>query len=900
MSISALWAKKEKDAPNWLPLDVHLMDTAEIAKKLWRLWLPDSIKRVITSSIEGSEQDAEKLIYFLCVSHDFGKATPVFQATRSFTPSDLDHDIFNRLIASGLSVLERRDAYREYRHTPHALASQLLLENAMDLGLSTASLSKNVSVIIGAHHGKPPDTGYGDWLTSKKNLGLDDNKWKIVQSELVKFILDYSGYKSLSDLPAPLMSGQVLLSGLVIVADWLSSNSRLFPLIPFDLSAEANSRDRAEEGWSKLKLPGAWDAFYTRYDEGLYKERFVNPGIPNSLQSAALRVANDTQNPGIIVIEAPMGSGKTEAALAVAEVFRNRTGSGGIFFALPTQATSDGIFPRILEWMDNLQLDESQSVELAHGKAQYNEDYVGLQMFSIGDDELIEEDDIDDNSADSPSAITHQWFSGRKKSLLANFVVGTIDQLLMMALKQKHVMLRHLGLAGKIVIIDECHAYDAYMNQYLKTALTWLGYYKVPVIVLSATLTKDTRRDIVGAYLGDDRLTGEWANNQEYPLITYTDGCDVKSSVVEYAGDNRSVKLDTIAVDKTAEKLEELLAEGGCAGIIMSTVRRSQTMADALRAVFGNDSVLLIHSRFISDDRLALERRLRSELGRGGKRPEKLIVVGTQVLEQSLDIDFDVMITDIAPMDLLLQRIGRLHRHQNKRPQLLSQPICFITGIEEDGFSQGIDRVYAKYLLMRTLDLINSLNGSVSLPGNIAGLVNAAYDKNTHNTTEKENWEKDIHIKESKALSFKMSKPMRKQNKNIINWLNTDVDDAHGEASVRDTYDSIEVLVVKRVGEGYSMLNGQNAPIGELDKDVAKMLARQSISLPQELSNTDVIEELRKSTKKYLSSWQTSPWISGELFLILDENNSAALCGRKLIYSRENGLMIEREKASDT
>ena len=898
MSISALWAKKQKDAPYWLPLNVHLKDTAEIAQKLWSEWLSDSVKRVVIDSIKGSEEDAIKLIIFLCVAHDFGKATPVFQATRSFPPTDLDHDIFNRLNAFGLSVLEGRDAYREYRYTPHALASQLLLENASELGLSTADLSKNVSVILGAHHGKPPDTGYSDRLASMQNLGLDDKKWKSVQSELVKFILDYSGYNSLSDLPTPSMSGQVLLSGLVIVADWLSSNSRLFPLMPFDLSVETDSHDRADEGWSKLNMPGAWDTIYSRYDEGLYRDRFVNPDIPNSLQKAALKVANNTQVPGIIVIEAPMGSGKTEAALAVAEVFRNRAGSGGIFFALPTQATSDGIFPRVLEWMNRLDLIEPQSVKLAHGKAQYNEDFSSLQMFSFGDGEFIE-DDFDDQNEENQYALSHQWFSGRKKSMLANFVVGTIDQLLMMALKQKHVMLRHLGFAGKIVIIDECHAYDAYMNQYLKTALTWLGYYKVPVIVLSATLTKDIRREVVGAYLGDDRLTGEWVDSQEYPLITYTDGCVAKSHAVTYDGDNRSVKLGTITVDKVTEKLEELLSGGGCAGIIMSTVRRAQDMADALRVVFGSDNVLLIHSRFISDDRLALERRLRDDLGREGKRPEKIIVVGTQVLEQSLDIDFDLMITDIAPMDLLLQRVGRLHRHQNKRPQLLSQPMCFITGIEEDGFSQGIDRVYAKHLLMRTLSLLISLNGSVSLPGDIAGLVNAAYDKNAPHSPEKEKWEKDIHIKESKASSFKMSKPLRKQDKNIINWLNTDVDDANGEASVRDTYDAIEVLVVRRAGEGYSMLNGQNVPIGELEKEMARMLARQSISFPQALSNTDVVEELRKSTKKYLSSWQSSPWISGELFLILDESNSATLCGRRLVYSKENGLIIEREKVSD-
>ena len=893
MSITALWAKKTTDGPYWLPLEVHLRDTAEVAKMLWRDWIPENVKRIIIESIGGDEQDAERFFVFLAFAHDIGKATPVFQAKCSFPPTDLDRDIYNALLMGGFIVKERRKDYRFYQYTPHALASQLILENAKNLQLSGTNLNKNASIILGAHHGKPPDTGYEQVLYAyAPNFGHDDMVWLRIQTELIQLALETCGYKTLEEIPAPLVSGQVLLSSLIIVADWIASNTGLLPLISFEWQSEVDSIERVRIGWDRLSLPGAWDPYYDRYDESLYTDRFGDSFKPNEVQKAAINAANDLRKPGIMVIEAPMGLGKTEAALVVAEVYRNRAECGGLFFALPTQATSDGIFPRLLNWLDNLDLTEPQSVRLAHGKAQFNKDYTGLQLFH-GDSNIYENDETDERLEYAQTVIAHQWFNGRKRALLANFVVGTIDQLLLMALKQKHVMLRHLGLAGKVVIIDECHAYDAYMSHYLKMALAWLGSYNVPVIILSATLTMDSRRGLIGAYLGQESITGDWAEKQEYPLITYTDGNVVKSCSIKQDVKSRVVIIKRLALENVTGILEGILSSGGCAGVIMDTVHRAQDMADDLRQCFGTDIVILVHSRFITPDRLELEKRIRDSLGKTGKRPVKLIVVGTQVLEQSLDIDFDVMITDIAPMDLLLQRLGRLHRHDRNRPDKLSLPTCYITGIEEDGFGKGIDNVYDEHLLIRTRDLLDSQYSAISLPDEIARLVNTAYDKDAPPSPEKDNWEKKIQNKESKADSFRMRKPMRKANKTIKDWLNTDIDEKYGEASVRDSFDAVEVLVIKKSADGFSMIKGKKLPSTELDDELARELACQSISLPRELSNMKAIEELRISTNKNVSTWQSSPWITGELFLILDDNNMTTLYGHGVTYSSLDGLRVE-------
>jgi len=171
-----------------------------------------------------------------------------------------------------------------------------------------------------------------------------------------------------------------------------------------------------------------------------------------------------------------MGEGKTEAALAACEVLSQQCRFRGIYFALPTQATSNAMFKRILDWLDTFGDEQQYSVRLVHGRAEFNDEYVGLKP---SEKINIETEDGDENNS---VALVHEWFSGRKAGLLADFAIGTIDQVLMAGLKQKHLVLRHLGLANKVVIIDECHAYDVYMESYLLKALNWLGAYGIPVV----------------------------------------------------------------------------------------------------------------------------------------------------------------------------------------------------------------------------------------------------------------------------------------------------------------------------------------------------------------------------------------------------------------------------------
>jgi CRISPR-associated endonuclease/helicase Cas3 len=907
-SINALWAKKSKSGEGlWLPLRVHLADTAAVAALLWDRWIPQGIWERIASGLDCSIETAKQFFVFLAASHDIGKATPVFQAKQtSYPPSDLDMAIDENLRNCGVPM-KPYDKFAFPAKTPHALATQILL--------AKEGVDKTITVILGAHHGKPADfTALKDG-NSTENLYLDKagkSFWEPVHRELLAHALRESGFSSIRDLPRPTIELQFLLAGLLIVADWIASNEAYFPYMNVEDKQIPDSTCRALEAMDALQLTFPWSAGDEWLHENLYDIRFGFPD-PNPMQVSALELLRDMDRGGLLIIEASMGAGKTEAALACGEAMAALTQRSGIFFALPTQATSDGVFPRVLNWIERLDDSETHTVKLAHGKAEFNEDYQSIKLEGSSN---IEQDG---DASLSDAYMVHEWFDGRKKSLLADFVVGTIDQLLLAALKQKHVMLRHLGLADKVIIIDECHAYDVYMSQYLIMALRWLGAYQTPVIILSATLPAEKREELLNAYRGphsaDAVETPGWETCRDYPLLTFTDGTSVQQRTVPLKEEGHSVDISYHSDAGLEETMAGLLEDGGCAGIIVNTVKRSQEIARRMRACFGDDVVQLFHSRFLTPHRMEKENLLRSELGKPGvaKRPDLRIVVGTQVLEQSLDIDFDVLFTDICPMDLLLQRIGRLHRHNRKRPAALRNAKCFVLGCEGESFDGGAKAVYGEYLLLRTKAL---LLPKILVPEDISRLVQETYSKADTNMPQtdayvaaRDKWERQLESKEKRAKDFRIDAPV---DDTIMGLLSTDVSklsEARSEAAVRDSADSVEVLLVYEKGEVYRLPiadaagNEITLPANVMpENEQAKAFAKCSLRLPAALSSPwkidDTIRQLEEENLKKVAAWQKSPWLRGALFLALNEAGEATIGDYKLSYCQEDGLTAEKEDAN--
>jgi len=533
-------------------------------------------------------------------------------------------------------------------------------------------------------------------------------------------------------------------------------------------------------------------------------------------------------------------------------------------------------------------------VRLSHGKADLH----------LSQNAILDENDS--------NVAVHQWLSGRKKGMLSDFAVGTIDHVLMAGLRQKHLVLRHLGLANKVVIIDEVHAYDVYMENYLLKALNWLGAYGVSVIVLSATLPASRRKTIVDAYNNKKTDISEcWAKSLAYPLVTYTSGGETKSIETLPSARQTQVDINFMQEDRIIDILEEGLADGGYAGIIVNTVKQAQEIYTKMSQHFGGDVVKLLHAGFIASDRIAKETELVKILGGSNKnkRQDKLIIIGTQIFEQSMDLDFDILLTSLCPIDLLLQRIGRLHRHQRLRPNALKIPTCHIMHSDWGGFDAGSQAVYGQYLLMRTRAV---LPPTISLPQEIPALVSAVYEEDTYVTipegmaTEyarsRQEWG-DLTIKSViRSKSFQISSPNLKRS--LLDWLDTSIADdpteKRAEAAVRDTGDSIEVIVVQKRQNKLYLLDwlddDQPIPHHAPHEELAQKIAACSIRLPAYFGREWIIDRAIKELEQCMKAenivigWYQSSWLNGCLCLILDENGQTTLCDHQLQYDRHLGL----------
>ncbi|MCW6652507.1 CRISPR-associated helicase Cas3' [Aerococcaceae bacterium NML210727] len=906
-----LWAKKmvREGEYRWLSLSQHLEDTQFVIDYLWEHWIGNGQRHFIECSLSDATK-GKALVKFLGAIHDLGKAIPAFQKKASYDGSkDLDNALIEQLVGAGflgLNEIELSDSHR----VPHNIASQYLLKQY--------GVQDDIGAIIGGHHGKPVD---GDEMIDnqfayKKHYfqSTDKNssiytKWATVQYNIFEWALQSSGFNSVEDLPRIKQPAQVLLSGLLIMADWIASNDAYFPLLKLGEFGLTDRRQRAENGIRKWRKNAIWQPDGTEDVHTLFHDRF--DFVPRLFQKTLCELIIQTEEPGIFIVEAPMGQGKTEASLIAAELLAQKTGRNGIFFGLPTQATSDGIFPRINQWLQRIESD-GKALRLMHGKAHLNEQFMGLAR----------EVDIDDVNG---TVFINEWFSGRKSAILSDFVVGTVDHFLMVALKQKHLALRHLGFGKKVVIIDEVHAYDAYMSQYLEEALTWMGAYGVPVIILSATLPQEKRLELIEAYL---KGKGEvWYQDTKemkrgelytdcYPLITYTDGTDVKQHRDLMGTHKYSVAIHRIEDEAIVEVAKKVIEHGGILGIIVNTVKKAQYLAKEFASLFGEEQIELLHSRFIDTERKKKEQDLLNMIGKGAARPKSKIIIGTQVIEQSLDIDFDVLVSEVAPMDLLIQRIGRLHRHDIERPSVWKEPQFYVVGTSPQyDFDSGTVAVYREYLLARTQYY---LPNSLAIPEDISPLVQKVYDFSREDMTildgdlqdRYQSFEQEynnfVAEKKSRASHYKILDPVLKEKRrkkpNLIGWLNNitpENSDEYAYAQVRDANETIEIIAVKKYKDGYALFSRQNEDVSDsiMNDSVTKEIAKQTLKLPNVLCafNTDeTIQEIEHLNIEKLSCWQTTRWLKGALGIIFDENNEAVVRKYKLVYDMKYGLTAER------
>lgn len=917
--LGALWGKSAGRAGGRANLLLsHMLDTAAVAELIWERYLADAVRRQV-AVLGGSTDAGRRLFVWLCGVHDLGKATPAFQF--------MDRDGADAVRRAGLSWDEHAVKARRWRHE---LAGATVLRRLLQDAGWDEEHRDWVWPLVAGHHGKFPSLGgLGAGRAEYRLRGTGD--WPQAQQVLLGAFtaaLGYGNLRAVEPKVAPSRALQLQLSGFIVMADWVASNEKHFQgLDRLEEVSIEEARSRAVKAWEELGLTRGWG----RISEPSVDEFQVRFGVPpRPSQRVAVECAARMARPGLMIVEAPMGEGKTRTALLCAEVLAARFGFDGVFVGMPTQATSDPMFGQVRAWVEAVDAEAAGGVALLHGKRRFNKEWQRLVeaaadadagFASVGEDEFDMEDPygstgFDPCTCERPTrTVPAEWFLGAKRGLLAPFVVGTIDQLLLAATRTKHVMLRMAGLAGKVVILDEVHAADVYMSEFLVEGLRWLGQAGVPVILLSATLPPRQREQLLGAYLGGALSMEELeqvavAEEPGYPAVTTAwaegDGSPVVEQVAAPAWRAESLRVDVEVLpegESVTDLLSDRLYEGGCALVIRNTVDRAQQTFVELRQVFGSE-VMLLHARMDVRRRAEVTDSCLDRLGpkKGGAQRPVTIVVATQIAEQSFDVDADLLITDLAPMDLLLQRIGRMHRHEGVvRPPGLREPTVVITGFTPSGdgpprIESGSEAIYGRYPLLRSAAaVLQAVGDHWKVPAQVPELVAAAYDPQSvvpgawadEVADALRAWTADQQKRADTAAQFVLTR-LGEHEYPTLEGLHRGEYVNDDDVRVRDGDEAIEVILVRQDDRGYRTENRRRlGPNGEVVAEVLDDVLGGTLRLPGKLRRS-ALESLRP-----LDGWRDDPWLRYSRALVLDCDGQGAVGEFSVRYDAELGLVVE-------
>ncbi|GFK93306.1 CRISPR-associated endonuclease/helicase Cas3 [Fundidesulfovibrio magnetotacticus] len=730
------WGKATRGDAEWHPLLYHCADVAAVLQVLFErdARLLDRLHG-LTPTFD--RQRFEKLLLFFAFLHDLGKVAPAFQNMRRDIVKDAGGDPARRSREAhhtelGLELFE--EAIRRALRGTHAVGS---LDDLFDV------LDPLASAAFG-HHGRPccsPNACDMPPLVREDAQAFFDEGLRLFPVDLAQ-LADEEAY-----LFRPV---SWLFSGLLVLCDWMASGEG-FPFIrdsmPLEDYLERHALPAAREAVTRSGVlcpePHAAAGF------GELLPHLPKGACPTPLQEFALREAARPHGQCLLIFEDVTGSGKTEAALLAAHGIMSRGDARGLYVGLPTMATANGMYARLNESYRAL-FEESPigpaSLMLAHGARSLHDDF----LFSIGLERgrPSDGDQNDDESPDSGAFCTAWLADNRKKALLAPCGVGTLDQALLAVLPSRHQSLRLLGLGRNVLIVDEVHAYAPYTTRLLENLIAFQAGLGGSVILLSATLPLDVKQQLVTAFCEGAGITPPVLTNRPLPLATRVDAQDVEEHGLP---SERSLKVAVKMTASREEAIARLLAvreAGGCAAFILNTVDRATETFDALARSVPPEDLILFHARFALGDRQAIEADVLSMFDKDSTREVRKgkILVATQVVEQSLDLDFDHLVTELAPMELVIQRAGRCQRHKRDwRPAGFEAPSVLVVGPQalpdagpdwgKTELGTGLFVYPMPGVLWRTARLLET-TGRLSMPEDARRLVEGAYALDDPDTPE--------------------------------------------------------------------------------------------------------------------------------------------------------------------
>ena len=715
-SLFDYWGKTRQDGDTWTwhPLVYHCLDVAACADAILARE-PESTRERVATIFGLDWENARAWLLLVVACHDLGKACPGFQAKWP-----------NLLPLSGLSVPRSPNTAIN-----HAFVSQIALTELLQAKGWPDELAELVADAVGCHHGsRASPTTLNDLEGDQRAIGRED--WAQGRRDLFEAWLEVfhpAKTPNKNKLDGP---DFMLLSGLTSFADWIGSNEEWF-----SYGTPRNDCNFREWFHQRRALADqALDAIRWEpripLSQGMKSFEQVFGLAPRPLQQAVAMALSNLTGPAILLIEAPMGEGKTEAAFFAHLELQRRFGHRGLYVALPTKATGNAMFKRTLTFLHDQGSNRKLDLQLLHGGALLNDIFQELRLSGIYDPETGGE------------VRAGEWFTNKKRALLSEYGVGTVDQALLCILPVRHNFVRLWGLANRVVVFDEIHAYDAYTGTLLVHLLCWLMALGSSVVLLSATLPPSIRRKLAEVVNADLPIL-----EAEYPRLSVFYPGAVEQTHFEADPARRlTLRLQGIPPDLTSMRsaLEAHLASGGMGLALVNTVQRAQDLyrlfpeGESLeregqhigKRLPDGTQVFLFHARFPAEQRQMREDHVLETFGENGNREGRKILIATQVAEQSLDLDFDLIATDLAPIDLVLQRSGRLWRHARKSRPVI-EPTLLVAGLaggEPPSFADPLwwGAVYREDILLRTWILLQNKQNLV-LPDEIDTLVQAVYEE---------------------------------------------------------------------------------------------------------------------------------------------------------------------------
>ena len=748
--ITSLWAKADKsNNARWHPLILHMLDVAASADAIL-MREPESTRKRMAEILGLEWIEARAWLLFVIACHDLGKACPEFQDKWPELLPSLGLKL-PRSIRTGIN---------------HAYVSQIALRDTLCEDGWSDELAELASDAVGCHHGErisPNVLANLEGHVCPNSRDPWKNDWAQARKYLADALLEV--FQPVIPPAKETLTGPdfMLLSGLTSFADWIGSNEEWFPFGSPDDCGNlqawfAKRRGCAEEALNVI----GWQARIPLVKQAKTFEQVFNFS-PRPLQQAVAVALDGLTKPAILLVEAPMGEGKTEAALFAHLELQRRFGHRGLYVALPTKATGNAMFKRTLEFLQKQGVNRPIDLQLLHGATLLNDTFQNLHLSGIHD------------PATGGEIRAGEWFTQKKRALLSEYGVGTVDQALLPILPVRHHFVRLWGLANRVIVFDEIHAYDAYTGTLLVYLLRWLIALGSSVVLLSATLSPAIRRK-----LAESVETTLPENEEAYPRLTvFSPGDKVRQN--HFAADpNRRLRLQLKGIPEELPGMHIALMEhfssGGMGLALVNTVQRAQDLYGLFpegeileregqrvgKRLADGTEVFLFHARFPADRRQQREEQALEIFGETGSRTGRKILIATQVAEQSLDLDFDLIATDLAPIDLLLQRAGRLWRHAKNHPfRKVAAPtllIAGLTGDEPPSFGKPLwwGAVYREDLLLRTWSLLRTKD-ELTLPNEIDPLVQAVYEEKVEVPDSLQEWlDKALLDGEGKAYAQKI------------------------------------------------------------------------------------------------------------------------------------------------